>query len=77
MKKPLWIIAICTAIRCIQNGIQLHMMLSEKAQRQGIYNEFIDSLRKDNKDWARDTLKEFLDEKYEEGMEQFEKEGWQ
>ena len=76
MKKPLWIIAICTAIRCIQNGIQLYMMISERSQRAGIYNEFIDSLRKDNREWAKDLLKDFLNEKYEEGVKQFEEEGW-
>ena len=52
------------------------MMISERSQRAGIYNEFIDSLRKDNREWAKDLLKDFLNEKYEEGVKQFEEEGW-
>jgi len=72
MKIALWIIAICSLIRIIQNGIQLSMLLGEREFRKSLNNEFIDSLRKDNKEWVEDLLKDFLNEKYEEDKRQME-----
>lgn len=60
MKAALWIIAICSVIRIIQNGIQLSMLIGEREQRKRLNNEFIDSLKKDNRKWAEDTLIEFI-----------------
>ena len=59
MKKALWIIAVATVVRVIQNAIQLHMLISEKEQRKRLNNEFIDSLHQDNKTWLHETLKGF------------------
>ena len=58
----LWIIAICSLVRIIQNGIQLSMLLGERDLRKQLNNEFIDSLRKDNQEWVEDTLKRFLED---------------
>ena len=61
MKKALWIIAMATVVRVIQNAVQLHMLISEKEQRKRLNNELVDSLRDDNKTWLYNTIKE-LDE---------------
>ncbi len=61
MTIALWIIAICSVIRIIQNSIQLSMLIREKEQRKRLNNEFIESLKKDNKAWVEDTLNEYLE----------------
>ena len=65
MKTALWIIAICSVIRILQNGIQLSMLIGEREQRKRLNNEFIDSLKKDNREWVKDTLNEFLERETE------------
>ena len=65
MKTALWIIAICSVIRIVQNGIQLSMLIGEREQRKRLNNEFIDSLKKDNREWVKDTLNEFLEREME------------
>ena len=59
MTIALWIIAICSVIRIIQNSIQLSMLIGEKELRKDLNNEFIESLKKDNRQWAEDILNEF------------------
>ena len=61
MTIAIWTIAICSIVRIIQNGIQLSMLIGERDLRKQLNNEFIDSLRKDNKEWVEDTLKKFLE----------------
>ena len=65
MKTALWIIAICSVIRILQNGIQLSMLIGEKEQRKRLNNEFIDSLKKDNIEWVESTLADFLERQTE------------
>ena len=65
MTTALWIIAVCSVIRIIQNGIQLSMLIGEREQRKRLNNEFIDSLKKDNREWAEDILSEFLQKETE------------
>lgn len=65
MTVAIWIIAICSLVRIIQNGIQLSVLLGEKEMRKKLNNEFIDSLKKDNREWVEDTLKDFLVKEYE------------
>ena len=60
MTIALWIIAACSVIRIIQNGIQLSMLIGEREQRKRLNNEFIDSLKKDNREWVEDILLEFI-----------------
>lgn len=60
MTTALWIIAFCSVIRIIQNGIQLSMLIGEREQRKRLNNEFIDSLKKDNREWVEDILLEFI-----------------
>ena len=69
MTTALWIIAIVEIIRIIQNSIQLSCLLSERKLRKTLNNEFIDSLRKDNREWAEDLLKDFLREEEEDDEE--------
>lgn len=59
MTIAIWIIAICSVIRIIQNSIQLSMLIGEKELRKDLNNEFIESLKKDNRQWAEDILNEF------------------
>ena len=66
MTTAIWIIAICSLIRIIQNSIQLSMLIGERTMRKNLNNEFIDSLRKDNREWAEDLIKDFMNEKYDE-----------
>jgi len=65
MTIALWIIAACSVIRIIQNGIQLSMLIGEREQRRRLNNEFIDSLKKDNMEWAESTLADFLEREKE------------
>ena len=65
MKTALWIIAICSVIRIVQNGIQLSMLIGEREQRKRLNNEFIDSLKKDNMEWVESTLADFLERQTE------------
>ena len=55
MTVALWVIAICSIVRIVQNGIQLSMLIGERDLRKQLNNEFIDSLRKDNKEWATEV----------------------
>ena len=65
MTTALWIIAICSVIRILQNGIQLSMLIGEREQRKRLNNEFIDSLKKDNREWVESTLADFLERQTE------------
>lgn len=65
MTIALWIIAICSAVRIIQNSIQLSMLIGEKEQRKRLNNEFIESLKQDNRAWVEDTLSGFLEREME------------
>ena len=68
MEIALWIIAIATVIRVIQNSIQLHMLKDDKKQRSRLNNELVDSLRQDNRTWLHETLKG-LDEIMQENQD--------
>lgn len=59
MKIALWIIAICEVIRALQNMVQLvHVKKSEKVS-ENAYQEFIKSLHKTDREFAKDMLKEY------------------
>lgn len=70
MKTAIWIIAICEAIRIMQNSIQLSVLLGEKEQRKRLNNEFIDSLKKDNMEWVESTLANFLEREKERSSDE-------
>jgi len=59
MKTSICIIAVCMVIRVIQNAIQLHLLLSEKAQRINAYSEFVKSLKMSDRQFVERLLKEF------------------
>ena len=40
------VIAICSVIRIIQNGIQLYMLIRDTSARDNAYREFVKSLKK-------------------------------
>lgn len=64
MVTALWIIAICEIIRLIQNTIQLTNIINSKALQRNAHEEFIKSLKKNDREFVRDLLKEF--EEYED-----------
>ena len=52
------VIAICSAIRIIQNGIQLFMLFRDSEARDDAYRAFIENLKKDDRQTVREFLKE-------------------
>ena len=63
MTIALWIIAIVEVIRAIQNAVQLASLFGQKKEREYLNNQFIDSLKKDNKEWCEELLQDFLNQK--------------
>lgn len=59
MKTALWIIAICEAIRAVQNLLQLWMLKRDTSARDNAYAEFVKSLKKTDKELVRQMLEEF------------------
>ena len=59
MKTALWIIAICEAIRAVQNLLQLWMLKKDTGARDNAYAEFIKSLKQTDKEFARQMLEEY------------------
>ena len=49
------VIAICSVIRIIQNGIQLHMLIRDTGARDNAYREFVKSLKKTDKQGVETT----------------------
>ena len=58
MGTAIRIIAICEIIRTVQITINIAEGIRS---RRKLNNEFIQSLKKDNRDWAEDLLEEFLE----------------
>ena len=58
MGTAIWIIAICEIIRTVQITIDIAAGIRS---RRKLNNESIQSLKKDNRDWAEDLLEEFLE----------------
>lgn len=65
MKTALWIIAICEAIRAVQNLLQLLMLKRDTDARDNAYAEFVKSLKQTEKEFVRRVLDEF--ERSEDG----------
>lgn len=59
MKTALWIIAICEAIRAVQNLLQLWMLKRDTSARDNAYAEFVKSLKQTDKEFVRQMLEEF------------------
>ena len=51
--------SITLIIRTIQAEQQLQMLKDDTTKRQEVVNRAFDDLRKDNREWLRDTLKEY------------------
>lgn len=62
MNTALWLIAICQAVRLVQNTIQLGMLIKEKDVRHNAYEEFVKSLREPEKEFVERLLREFEDD---------------
>ena len=62
------VIAACSIIRIIQNGIQLHMLIRDNDARNKAYREVIKSARRAEKQ----VIREFLEE-VEEHMKENER----
>ena len=59
MNMAIWIIAICEAVRVIQNIVQLMMAWHDKAARNNAYAEFVKSLKYTDKEFVERLLEEF------------------
>ena len=59
MTIALWIIAICTVIRVVQNTMQLKVIYDERGDRNNAYKEFVDSLHYTDKEFVERMLREF------------------
>ncbi len=69
MKTALWIIAICEAIRAVQNLLQLWMLKRDTDARDNAYAEFVKSLKQTEKEFVRRVLDEFERSEYGEVRE--------
>ena len=58
----LWIIAVCEAIRVIQNGFQLRAIRHDTGARDNAYAEFVKSLKQSDREYVRRILEEFEQE---------------
>lgn len=59
MTTALWIIAICEVLRMVQNCVQLIIQFANRDLQKNLNNQFIDSLKQDNREWVENILKEF------------------
>ena len=59
MTIALWVIAICTVIRVVQNTMQLKVIYDERGDRNNAYKEFVDSLHYTDKEFVERMLREF------------------
>ena len=58
MIVAIWIIAACEIIRTVQ--ITVDLIVGTK-HRKKFNNQIVESLKDDNKKWAKDMLEEFLE----------------
>lgn len=65
MIYAIWIIAICEAIRAIQNMMQIAMVKHDTKARDNAYAEFVKSLNKTDREFVKRMLKEFEREEAE------------
>jgi len=59
MMIAIWIIAICGAIRVVQNMIQITTMKHDTKGRDNAYAEFVKSLKQTDKEFVKEMLEEF------------------
>lgn len=59
MTIALWIIAICEAVRAVQNFVQIGMIRHDSGARDNAYAEFVKSLRMDDREMVKRVLEEF------------------
>lgn len=57
MTTALWIIAICSVVRIIQNGIQLYTILTECDKREICYDEILKSVSLTDEELAEKLMK--------------------
>jgi len=67
MTIALWIIAVCSVVRIVQNSIQLRSLRRNSRSYDGALQEFVKSLNRTDKEFVREVLKEF--EKEQEAEE--------
>ena len=58
ISKYLYIIAVCEAIRIIQNTIQLLAIQKDNSARDNAYAEFVKSLKRSDREFVKRLLKE-------------------
>lgn len=66
-----WILAIVGVVRIIQNSIQLKALKQDQKAKNGLYNEFIESLNKSNQEWVHEVLESYKDMLGDDNHERF------
>ena len=59
MTIAIWIIAVCEVLRMLQNALQIRMYRRDAGTRDNAYAEFVKSLKRDDREMAKELLREF------------------
>jgi len=59
MIVAIWIIAICEVIRAIQNIVPIVVQVRNSKSQENVYSEFVKSLKKTDREFVDDLVKEW------------------
>lgn len=59
MKAALIVIAVCEVVRAIQNMIPIILNIKDYKAKNRLYEDFIRSLKKSDREFVRDMLEEY------------------
>jgi len=59
MIVAIWIIAICEVIRAIQNIVPIVAQVRNSKSQENVYSEFVKSLKKTDREFVDDLVKEW------------------
>lgn len=59
MITALWIIAVCEVIRALQNIVPIVVQVRNSKSQENAYSEFIQSLKKSDKEFMADMIQEW------------------
>ena len=65
MTIALWTIALIEAVRLIEQTLQLRLLVKDTGARDNAYEEFVKSLKENDREFVRSMLEEF-ERKYDE-----------
>ena len=59
MIVAIWIIAVCEVIRAIQNIVPIVVQVRNSKNQENAYSEFVKSLKKTDREFVDDMIKEW------------------